>query len=225
MKLSKRMKQIEKDVDREKISTLNEAVEILKKLTSVKFDETVELAVKLGVDPRKSDQMIRGTVLMPSGTGKEKKVLVLTKDKQDEATEAGADWVGFDEFIEKIKQGWLEFDACIATPSVMKDVAKIGKILGPRGLMPNPKVGTVTDDVRKAVSEIKKGKIEFRMDKTGVVHLPVGKISFSDEALIVNIKEAVSAIHSSKPKGLKGAYIKSLYLSSTMGPGIRVRES
>ncbi len=220
MKISKRMKEIGKEIDKNKVYTLEEAVKLVKKLASTKFDETVELAVKLGVDPRKSDQMVRGTVLMPHGVGKEKKVLVLTKDKQEEALEAGANWAGFDEFMDKIQDGWLEFDACIATPSVMKEVAKLGKILGPRGLMPNPKAGTVTNDIGNAVSEIKRGRMEFRMDKTGVVHMPVGKVSFPDEKLISNIKEAITAIKSASPKEIKGTYMKSLYLSSTMGPGI-----
>jgi large subunit ribosomal protein L1 len=222
MKISKRMKEIKKEIDKNKAYTLEEAVKLVKKLASAKFDETVELAVKLGVDPRKSDQTVRGTVLMPHGVGKEKKVIVLTRDKQKEALEAGADWVGFDEFIEKIQNGWLEFDACIATPSVMKEVAKLGKILGPRGLMPNPKAGTVTNNVGNAVSEIKRGRTEFRMDKTGVVHLPVGKVSFPDEKLIANIKEAITAISSAKPKEIKGTYIKYPYLSSTMGPSIMI---
>ncbi|OYD14457.1 50S ribosomal protein L1 [candidate division WOR-3 bacterium JGI_Cruoil_03_44_89] len=220
MKISKRMKEMGKEIDKNKVYTLEEAVKLVKKLASTKFDETVELAVKLGVDPRKSDQMVRGTVLMPHGVGKEKKVLVLTKDKQEEALEAGANWAGFDEFMDKIQDGWLEFDACIATPSVMKEVAKLGKILGPRGLMPNPKAGTVTNDIGNTVSEIKRGRMEFRMDKTGVVHMPVGKVSFPDEKLISNIKEAITAIKSASPKEIKGTYMKSLYLSSTMGPGI-----
>lgn len=220
MKISKRMEEIGKKIDKNKVYTLEEAVKLVKKVASTKFDETVELAAKLGVDPRKSDQMVRGTVLMPHGVGKEKKVLVFTKDKQEEALEAGANWAGFDEFMDKIQDGWLEFDACIATPSVMKEVAKLGKILGPRGLMPNPKAGTVTNDIGNAVSEIKRGRMEFRMDKTGVVHMPVGKVSFPDEKLISNIKEAITAIKSASPKEIKGTYIKSLYLSSTMGPGI-----
>ncbi len=222
MSLSRRMKAIKDGVDKNKSYTVEEAVELLKKLASAKFDETVELSIKLGVDPRRSDQMVRGTVLMPYGTGKEKKVLVLTRDKQKEAEEAGADWVGFEDLIEKIQGGWLEFDACVATPSVMKEVAKLGKILGPRGLMPNPKVGTVTEDIKTTVSEIKKGKAEFRMDKTGVLHLPVGKVSFPDEHIISNTKEAINAINAAKPKELKGTYMKSVYLSSTMGPGLKL---
>lgn len=222
MKISKRMKKLREEINESKAYTLEEAVKLLKKLASAKFDEAVELAIKLGVDPRKSDQIVRGVILMPHGVGKEKKVLVLTKDKQEEALAEGADWAGFEEFVEKIQDGWLEFDVCIATPSVMKDVAKLGKILGPRGLMPNPKAGTVTDDVGNTVSEIKKGRTEFRMDKTGVVHLPVGKISFSDEKLISNIKEAITAIKSAKPSGVKGTYLKSLYLSLTMGPSIMI---
>ncbi len=222
MKISKRMKKLREEIDESKAYTLEEAVKLLKKLASAKFDEAVELAIKLGVDPRKSDQIVRGVVLMPHGVGKEKKVLVLTKDKQEEALAEGADWAGFEEFVEKIRDGWLEFDVCIATPSVMKDVAKLGKILGPRGLMPNPKAGTVTDDVGNTVSEVKKGRTEFRMDKTGVVHLPVGKISFSDEKLISNIKEAITAIKSAKPSEVKGTYLKSLYLSLTMGPSVMI---
>lgn len=222
MKISKRMKKLREEIDESKAYTLEEAVKLLKKLASAKFDEAVELAIKLGVDPRKSDQIVRGVVLMPHGVGKEKKVLVLTKDKQEEALAEGADWAGFEEFVEKIQDGWLEFDVCIATPSVMKDVAKLGKILGPRGLMPNPKAGTVTDDVGNTVSEVKKGRTEFRMDKTGVIHLPVGKISFSDEKLISNIKEAITAIKSAKPSEVKGTYLKSLYLSLTMGPSVMI---
>ncbi|MCK4330831.1 50S ribosomal protein L1 [candidate division WOR-3 bacterium] len=222
MKISKKMKEIKNDIDRSKTYTLEEGIKLVKNYANAKFDETIELAIKLGVDPRKSDQMVRGIVLMPYGVGKQKRVLVLTKDKQNEALDAGADWVGYEEYIEKVQSGWLEFDACVATPAAMKDVAKLGKILGPRGLMPNPKAGTVTNEVGKAVIEIKKGRAEFRMDKTGVIHLPVGKVSFSDEKLISNLKEVINGVKLAKPKDLKGNYMKSLYLSSTMGPGIRI---
>lgn len=225
MKVSKRMREIKNDIDNSKTCTIEEGIKLVKKYASAKFDETVEISLKLGVDPRKSDQMVRGVVLMPYGVGKQKTVLVLTKEDQKEALDAGADWAGFEEYIEKIQDGWFEFDVCVATPSVMKEVAKLGKILGPKGLMPNPKAGTVTDEITKTVTEIKKGRVEFRMDKTGVVHLPVGKVSFSDDKLFSNIKEAITAINSVKPKDLKGTYLKTLNLSSTMGPGIRISSS
>ena len=203
---------------------LQEAVPLLQKIKFAKFDETVDLTLRLGVDPRHADQMVRGTVVLPHGLGKTKKVAVITTgDKQREAEAAGADIVGGDELVEKIqKESWTDFDALIATPDMMKSVGKLGKILGPRGLMPNPKTGTVTFDVASAVKETKAGKVEFRTDKTALVHVPVGKISFPPEKLVENAATVITSVIKAKPTVAKGKYVKGCYLSSTMGPGVPI---
>jgi large subunit ribosomal protein L1 len=210
-------------VDRSKFYSVAEAVELAKKVAYAKFDETVELGITLGVDPRKADQMVRGTVVLPHGLGKSKRVVVIASaEKAQEAKEAGADEVGGDDIVARIKEGWLDFDALIATPDMMRAVGQLGKLLGPRGLMPNPKTGTVTFEVGKAVRETKAGKIEFRVDKTGVIHAPVGKVSFDKERLAENAQTLIDAIMRAKPATAKGKYVKNATLSSTMGPGIRL---
>lgn len=207
--------------------TLDQAVPLLKKIKFAKFDETVEVHMRLGVDPKHADQMVRGTVVMPNGLGKNKIVLVIASgDKQREATEAGADFVGGEDMVNKIQsESWTAFDAVIATPDMMRSVGKLGKVLGPRGLMPNPKTGTVTADVAKAIQEVKAGKVEFRVDKTGIIHAPVGKTSFSAEKLIQNATSLISAVIKAKPSVAKGKYVKSATLCSTMGPGISIDTS
>lgn len=223
MKLSKRVKNNLEKVDNKKEYKIAEAVSLVKELANAKFDESVDIAVKLGVDPRHADQMVRGTVVLPHGTGKQVRVLVLTRGpKEKEAQEAGADYVGFDEYIKKIQEGWLDFDVVVATPDVMPEVGKLGKILGARGLMPNPKSGTVTMEVGKVVKELKAGKIQFRVDKAGIVHASIGKASFDAQKLVENIKTLLSTILRLKPAAAKGQYVKSIYLSSTMGPGIKI---
>jgi large subunit ribosomal protein L1 len=203
--------------------TLEEALPLVKDLKFAKFDETVEVAIRLGVDPKHADQMVRGTVVLPHGLGKSKRVLVIANaDKQKEAQEAGADITGGDDVVEKILGGWMDFDAVVATPDMMRGVGRLGKVLGPRGLMPNPKTGTVTTDIAKAVREIKAGKVEFRVDKTGIVHAPLGKTSFSPDALIANAHALVDSIIKAKPPAAKGKYLKSITVSSTMGPGVRI---
>jgi len=210
-------------MDRTKEYTVEEAVGLLKGRAFAKFDETVELAFNLGVDPRKSDQMVRGTVLLPHGTGKKVRVLAFAKgEKEMEAREAGADYTGGEDLVEKIKGGWLDFDKAVATPDMMGAVGKIGKILGPRGLMPNPKLGTVTFDVGKAVKELKAGKVEYKAEKAGIVHMPIGKVSFSADAIVENARAAVNAVMRAKPAASKGKYLKKLCISCTMGPGILV---
>ena len=203
---------------------LEEAVPLLKKIKFAKFDETVEVHMRLGVDPKHADQMVRGTLVMPHGLGKSKKVLVIASgDKQREAQEAGADFVGGEDMVNKIQsESWTDFDALIATPDMMRSVGKLGKILGPRGLMPNPKTGTVTQDVAKAVKEVKAGKVEFRVDKTGIVHAPVGKISFDVEKLVENASSLISAVIKAKPAVAKGKYVKSATICSTMSPGVAI---
>ena len=221
MKRSKRYKELIGKIDREKEYALDEAVKLLKEASTAKFDETVEIAMRLGVNPRHADQMVRGTVVLPNGTGKQIRVLVFAKgDKEKEALDAGADYAGLDEYIDKIKGGWLDFDVAVATPDVMGMVGRLGKILGTRGLMPNPKSGTVTPDVANAVKEIKAGKIDFRVDKTGIIHSGIGKTSFEDDMIIENIKTFVNAIVKLKPASAKGTYLRSIAISSTMGPGI-----
>jgi len=223
MKVSKRIKAIKASVDTKKEYRLQEAIDILKTNTKVKFVETLEVAMRLGVDPRHADQMIRGSVVLPHGTGKTRKVLVITKGENiQKALDAGADWAGFEEYIEKIKGGWFEMDVIVATPDTMAELGKIGKMLGPKGLMPNPKSGTVTTDVVKAVKDVKAGKIEFRVDKTGIIHAGVGKLNFETEKLVENAKTLISTIIKLKPTSAKGQYVKSVFVSSTMGPGLKV---
>jgi large subunit ribosomal protein L1 len=205
---------------------LEEAAELLRKAHFVKFDETVEVVLNIGVDPKQSDQMVRGTVVLPHGLGKSKRVVVIaTGDKVKEAEAAGADFVGGEDMVEKIQQGWTDYEAVIATPDMMRSAGKLGKVLGPRGLMPNPKTGTVTADVAKAVAEIKAGKVEFRLDKTGLIHSPVGKISFSAEKLAGNAHALLAAVIKAKPAAAKGKYIKKITLTSTMGPGVLIDET
>jgi large subunit ribosomal protein L1 len=203
--------------------TIEEAVPLMQKVKFAKFDETVELALRLGVDPKHADQMVRGTVVLPHGLGKSKKVLAIAgADKQREAKEAGADHIGGEELVDKIQGGWMDFDAVVATPDMMRAVGKLGKVLGPRGLMPNPKTGTVTMDIGRAVKEIKAGKVEFRVDKTGIIHAPVGKISFPTASLVENAHALLDSVVKAKPAAAKGRYLKSVTLSSTMGPGIAI---
>jgi len=210
-------------VDRSKSYPLQEGVELVKAAVYAKFDETVDVAVKLGVDPRHADQMVRGAVVLPNGLGKDVRVLVFAKgEKEKEATDAGADFVGGDDLVAKIQGGWFDFDTAIATPDMMGVVGKIGKLLGPRGLMPNPKVGTVTFDVDRAVKESKSGKVEFRVEKAGIVHAPVGKASFAADTLKENLLALVDALIKAKPSAAKGTYIKKVTISSTMGPGVRL---
>ncbi len=220
-KLTKNQKVAFAKVDPDKRYKLSEACQLVKEVSFTKFDASVDVAVRLGVDPRKANQMVRGVVTLPHGTGKETRVLVLcTPDKENEAKEAGADFVGLDEYIDKIKGGWTDIDVIICTPSVMAKIGAIGRILGPRGLMPNPKTGTVTMEVGKAVSEVKAGKIDFKVDKNGVVHAGIGRVSFEASKLVDNITEFLNTIMKLKPQALKGTYVKSIYISSTMSPGI-----
>jgi large subunit ribosomal protein L1 len=206
--------------------TIEDAVPLMQKVKYAKFDETVELALRLGVDPKHADQMVRGTVVLPHGLGKSKRVLVIASaEKQREAEEAGADVVGGEELVERINGGWIDFEAVVATPDMMRAVGKLGKVLGPRGLMPNPKTGTVTPNVAQAVKEIKAGKVEFRVDKTGIVHAPVGKLSFPAQNLIENASALLDSIVRAKPSAAKGKYLRSITVSSTMGPGVRIDET
>jgi large subunit ribosomal protein L1 len=223
MQKTKRNKEIIKAVDLNKDYSINEAIDVLKKSSKVKFVESVDVAIRLGVDPRHADQMVRGTVSLPHGTGKTVKVLVIGKGaKAQEALDAGADYAGFEDYLEKIKNGWADIDVIIATPDSMGELGKLGKILGPKGLMPNPKSGTVTMDVAQAVREVKAGKIEFRVDKTGIVHTSIGKLNFETDKLVDNTKAFLNTIVKLKPASSKGQYVKSLYLSSSMGPGLRI---
>jgi len=220
---SRRYRTIVADHDKSTRHLVDEAVQIVKKSATAKFDETIEVAANLGVDPRHADQQVRGTVVLPHGTGRSVSVLVLAQgDKAKEARAAGADYAGADEFIEKIEKGWTDVDVVITTPDMMGRVGRLGKILGPRGLMPNPKSGTVTMDVTKAVKEVKAGKIEYRVDKTGNVQVPVGKASFGEEQLIENVRTLIAELQRVKPSASKGAYFKNVTVSSTMGPGIRI---
>ncbi|MCH9625355.1 MAG: 50S ribosomal protein L1 [Chlamydiales bacterium] len=223
---SKRVREIASLLDLNKAYSLDEAIEILQKCPSVKFDQTVDLSMKMGVDPKKSDQQVRGTVSLPNGTGKNLTVLVFTSGgKVQDALDAGAAYAGSDELFEKVKGGWTDFDVVIATPDMMREVGKLGKVLGPRGLMPTPKAGTVTQDVAAAVQDVKKGKIEFKLDRHGVSNNGVGKISFSKQALIENVRTLIQAIARAKPASAKGQYFVSIVLSSTMGPGIKIDRS
>jgi large subunit ribosomal protein L1 len=222
-KKGKKYSEARSKMDRNKRYELKEGVELLLETAYAKFDEGVDLAIRLGVDPKKADQMVRGTAVLPHGTGKKVRVLVFAKgQKEKEASDAGADMVGGEDLIEKISKGWLEFDKAIATPDMMGLVSKLGKILGPRGLMPNPKVGTVTFDLEKAVKEIKAGKVEFKVEKAGIIHVPVGKVSFGFDRLSENIKTILEVILRAKPPTSKGIYLRSIGLSTTMGPGIKI---
>ena len=223
MGITKRNKLINEKVDRTKEYSLIDAIKSLKENSNLKFVESLDCAIRLGVDPRHADQMVRGTVSLPNGTGKEVKVLVIAKDpKAKEALDAGADFAGFEEYLDKIKGGWADVDVVIATPDSMSELGKLGRILGPKGLMPNPKSGTVTNDVTKAVKEVKAGKIEFRVDKTGIVHTSIGKLDFETDKLVENAKAFLNTIIKLKPSSAKGQYVKSLFLSSSMGPGLKI---
>lgn len=222
-KHGKKWQEVAKLVNPESSYEPAEALELVKKTAPAKFDETVEVAVRLGVDPRKQDQAVRGVVVLPNGTGKSKRVLVFAKgDKAKEAEAAGADFVGDADMINKIQQGWFDFDVCVATPDMMSEVGKLGRLLGGKGLMPNPKAGTVTFDVTKAVNEIKAGKIEFRLDKAGQIHAPIGKVSFDADKLAENFKALVDALNRAKPAAAKGVYLRNIAVASTMGPSVRV---
>jgi len=222
-KLGKKRKAANEKVDADKMYEIDEAMALIKEVNTAKFDASVDVHIRLGVDPRKPDQAIRGTVTLPNGTGKTKKVLVMcTPDKEEEAKAAGADHVGLDEYVKKVQDGWTDIDVIIATPNVMAQVGKIGRILGPRGLMPNPKSGTVTNDVGAAVEEVKKGKIAFRVDKYGIIHNSIGRVSFTAEQLAENANELINLIMKMKPAAQKGAYVKSLTVASTMSPGIKI---
>ncbi|GFO66191.1 50S ribosomal protein L1 [Geomonas paludis] len=223
MSMTKKLKEARAKVDRTKTYPLTDGLELVKSAAYAKFDETVDLVVKLGVDPRHADQMVRGAVVLPNGLGKDVRVLVFAKgEKEKEAREAGADYVGADDLVAKIQEGWFEFDTAIATPDMMGVVGKIGKLLGPRGLMPNPKVGTVTFDLGRAIKESKSGKVEFRVEKAGIIHAPVGKVSFSAETLKQNVTALVEALQKAKPAAAKGTYMKKVSVSSTMGPGVNI---
>ncbi|MEA3479831.1 MAG: 50S ribosomal protein L1 [Bacteroidota bacterium] len=222
-KLTKKQKEAFDKFDRNKVYPLIDAVAVIKDISNSKFDASIDLNIRLGVDPRKANQMVRGTVTLPHGTGKTVRVLVLcTPDKEEEAKAAGADFVGLDEYVDKIKKGWTDIDVVITMPSVMPKVGALGKILGPRGLMPNPKTGTVTMDVGKAVNEVKAGKIDFKVDKSGIIHASVGKVSFEREQIVDNVRELLLTILKMKPSASKGIYMKSVFISSTMSPGVKI---
>ena len=223
MAISKKRKAALAKVDKNKVYSLKEASALVKDVNTTKFDSSVDLHVRLGVDPKKADQSIRGTVNLPHGTGKTKRVLVLcTPDKEADAKAAGADYVGLDEFIQKIEGGWVDVDVIVATPSVMPKIGKLGKVLGPRNLMPNPKTGTVTNDVAAAVNEVKGGKIAFKVDKAGIIHASIGRVSFSPEKIVENSQELLNAIIKAKPATAKGTYVKSVFMASSMSPGIAI---
>lgn len=223
MAITKKRKAALAKVDKNKVYSLKDASALVKEVNTTKFDSSVDLHVRLGVDPKKADQSIRGTVTLPHGTGKTKRVLVLcTPDKEADAKAAGADFVGLDEFIQKIEGGWVDVDVIVATPSVMPKIGKLGKILGPRNLMPNPKTGTVTNDVAAAVNEVKGGKIAFKVDKAGIIHASIGRVSFSPEKIVENSQELINAIIKAKPATAKGTYVKSVFLASSMSPGIAI---
>ena len=222
-KLSKKQKEARSKVDSNKIYTLKEASTLVKDITSVKFDSSIDMSIRLGVDPKKANQMVRGVVTLPHGTGKNVRVLALvTPDKENDAKEAGADHVGLDDYLQKIKDGWTDIDVIVTMPSVMGKLGPLGRVLGPRGLMPNPKTGTVTMDVKKAISDVKGGKIDFKVDKNGIVHASIGKSSFSAEKIFENADELLKTIIKLKPSTSKGVYVKSVYMSSTMSPGISI---
>ncbi len=222
-KLTKNQKFALEKLEKDKLYTLKEASSLVKEITTTKFDASIDLDVRLGIDPRKSNQMVRGVVSLPHGTGKETRVLVLcTPDKEAEAKEAGADFVGLDDYVEKIKGGWTDMDVIITMPSVMGKVGQLGRILGPRGLMPNPKSGTVTMEIGKAVKEVKQGKIDFKVDKTGIIHASIGKVSFEPQKIVENAREFISIVNKLKPAAAKGTYIRSVFLSSTMSPGVKI---
>ncbi len=222
-KLTKKQKEAHAKIEKDKLYSVDEASALIKEITNTKFDASIDLAVRLGVDPRKANQMVRGVVTLPHGTGKDVKVLALvTPDKEAEATEAGADYVGLDEYLDKIKGGWTDVDVIITMPSVMGKLGPLGRVLGPRGLMPNPKTGTVTMDVAKAVSEVKAGKIDFKVDKTGIVHAAIGKASFPAEKIAGNAKELLDTLNKLKPTASKGVYMKSVFMSSTMSPSVQL---
>ena len=222
-KLTKNRKLALEKLDKDKLHTISEAASLVKEMTTTKFDASVDIDVRLGVDPRKANQMVRGVVTLPHGTGKDIRVLVLcTPEKEDEAKQAGADYVGLDEYIEKIEKGWTDVDVIVTMPPVMAKIGKLGRVLGPRGLMPNPKSGTVTMEIGKAVMDVKMGKIDFKVDKYGIVHTSIGKVSFSAEKIVDNAREFIQTIVKLKPTAAKGTYIKSIYLSSTMSPGIKL---
>jgi large subunit ribosomal protein L1 len=222
-KLTKNQKFALEKLEKDRLYTLKEATSLVKEITKTKFDASVDLDVRLGIDPRKSNQMVRGVVSLPHGTGRETRVLVLcTPDKEAEAREAGADFIGLDDFVEKIKGGWTDMDVIITMPSVMGKVGQLGRILGPRGLMPNPKSGTVTMEIGKAVKEVKQGKIDFKVDKTGIIHASIGKVSFEPQKIIENAREFISIVNKLKPAAAKGTYIRSVFLSSTMSPGVKI---
>lgn len=221
--MGKRLVNAEAKVEKDKEYTVEEAIALIKESAYAKFDETVDMSINLGVDPKKSDQMVRGTVVLPHGTGRQVRVLVFAKgEKEREAKDAGADYVGAEDLVEKIQQGWLDFDKAVATPDLMGLVGKLGKVLGPRGLMPNPKLGTVTFDIAKAVKEIKAGKVEYKVEKAGIVHVPIGKVSFDKEKLLENTLAILKSVSKAKPSTSKGKYIKRITMSSTMGPGVRI---
>ena len=222
-KLTKKQKEALSKIDKNKVYSLSEGSVLVKEITNAKFDASVDIAVRLGVDPRKANQMVRGVVTLPHGTGKDVKVLALvTPDKEAEATAAGADYVGLDEYLDKIKNGWTDVDVIITMPSVMGKLGPLGRVLGPRGLMPNPKTGTVTMDVAKAVTEVKAGKIDFKVDKTGIVNAAIGKVSFSADMIAENAKELIDTLNKLKPTASKGIYVKSIYMSSTMSPSVQL---
>ncbi len=222
-KLTKNQKLSLEKMDKEKLYTLTEASALVKEITTTKFDASIDMDVRLGIDPRKSNQMVRGVVSLPHGTGKVTRVLVLcTPDKESEAKESGADYIGLDDYIEKIKGGWTDVDVIITMPSVMGKVGQLGRILGPRGLMPNPKSGTVTMEIGKAVKEVKQGKIDFKVDKTGIIHASIGKVSFEPQKIVENAREFIHMVNKLKPSAAKGTYIRSLFLSSTMSPGVKI---
>jgi large subunit ribosomal protein L1 len=226
MKVGKKRRAVAEKLDRDRRYSLEEGCQLVKDLAFAKFDESVDVAVRLGVNPKHADQMVRGAVVLPHGTGSVKRILVFAKgEKAEEATKAGADFVGADDMVQKVTDGWLEFDTVIATPDMMGQVGRLGRVLGPRGLMPNPKVGTVTFDVAKAVSEAKAGKVEFRVEKAGIVHVRIGKRSFEQDKLADNARSIVGALVRAKPSAAKGTYLKSITLSSTMGPGVRIDTS